>query len=67
MLDRCLNDELSSPTTISDLNYYVAVTGKHIIPNPTFTQAIENCSIKWSLVAIDSDTGLDVELSTKQE
>ena len=37
LLDGCLNDELSDPSTIDDFNYYIALTGEHVISTPTFT------------------------------
>ena len=53
MLDGCLNDILSNPSTISDFNYYIAHTGLETVPTPTFTQDLQNCPITWELVAID--------------
>jgi hypothetical protein len=34
--DGCLNDVLSDPSAISDFGYYIAYTGLHTIPTPTF-------------------------------
>ena len=53
MLDGCLNDILSAPSTIADFNYYIGHTGLETVPTPTFTQDLQNCPITWELVAID--------------
>ena len=37
LVDGCVNDELSSPSTIDDFNYYISSTGVYTIQNPTFT------------------------------
>ena len=31
LVDGCVNDELSLPSTIDDFNYYISYTGEHII------------------------------------
>ena len=66
LLDGCLNDELSSPSTIGDFDYYIAATGLHTISTPTYTQSLLGCPVTWSLVAIDPDSGLEQALSAKQ-
>ena len=37
LLDGCLNDELSLPSIINDIDYYIAYTGLQVVPAPTFT------------------------------
>ena len=65
--DGCLLDELSSPSTIDGLSYYIAASGLQQIPTPTFTRRVENCAIGWSLVAVDPDSGDEIELSDTQK
>ena len=36
LLDGCLNDELSSPSIIDDIEYYIAYTGLQVVPTPTY-------------------------------
>ena len=37
LLDGCLNDELSLPSIINDIDYYIAYTGLQVVPAPTYT------------------------------
>ena len=37
LVDGCVNDELSLPSTIDDFNYYISSTGALTIVKPTFT------------------------------
>ena len=37
MIDRCVNDELTSPSIISDFDYFIAATGLTTVPTPTYT------------------------------
>ena len=66
LFDGCINDELSSPSSIEDFDYYIAATGLRIINPQTYTQSLEDCPVTWSLVAIDPDSGLEEALSAKQ-
>ena len=36
LLDGCLNDELSSPSIIDNIEYYIAYTGLQVVPTPTY-------------------------------
>ena len=62
LLDGCLNDELSSPSTIGDFDYFITATGLHTIPTPTFTQTLSGCPIEWSITGIDG-TGSEIDLT----
>ena len=37
MIDRCLSDELSDPSFVSDFDYFIAADGLITIPTPTYT------------------------------
>ena len=37
LLDGCLNDKLSSPSIIDNIDYYIAYTGFRAVPTPTYT------------------------------
>ena len=37
LLDGCLNDKLSLPSIINDIDYYIAYTGLQVVPAPTYT------------------------------
>ena len=43
LLDGCLLDELSDPSTIGDIDYYIAATGQLIVSTPTYTQLLARC------------------------
>ena len=40
LFDGCLNDELSSPSSIEDFDYYIAATGLYTINTQTYTQSL---------------------------
>ena len=63
LLDGCLLDTLSSPSTKSSFVYYIDDTGLHVVPTPTYTQLVQNCQIEWSLVALSS--GSEIPLTVK--
>ena len=37
MIDGCVNDELSNPSTIDDFTYYIGSTGVHTVSSPSYT------------------------------
>ena len=49
-------DNLSDPSTIDSLEYYVDFTGIYVIPFPSFSQRVENCAIEWSLANFSGET-----------
>ena len=66
ILDGCLLDELSDPSTIDDIDYYIAATGQLIVPTPTYTQLLARCQVDWTLVAINPNSGQEVALTATQ-
>ena len=40
-------DNLSDPSTIDSLDYYVDFTGIYAVPTPSFSQKVKNCAIEW--------------------
>ena len=63
LLDGCLLDELSNPSTIDDIEYYIAATGLKVVNTPTYTQSLAHCQVDWTLLAVDQN-GLETELTT---
>ena len=64
LLDGCLVDTLSNPSSIDSFDYYIDVTGLRVIPTPSYTQEVENCDVSWSLVTVED--GSEWELSATQ-
>ena len=65
-LDGCLNDELSLPSIIEDFDYYIAYTGSHVVPTPTYAQALRFCPISWTLVALDDSEEIPLSATQKK-
>ena len=61
--DGCLMNELSSPSVIDDIDYYIGSTGPLVVPTPSYIQLVDNCATSWSLESIDTETGLETALT----
>ena len=64
LLDGCLVDTLSNPSSIDSFDYYIDVTGLKVIPTPVYTQEVANCDVSWSLITVED--GYEEALSSTQ-
>ena len=64
LLDGCLVDTLSNPSSIDSFDYYIDVTGLRVIPTPSYTQEVANCEVSWSLITVED--GYEGALSATQ-
>ena len=47
LMDGCLLDVLTDPSTIENFVYYLDDSGLHTVPSPTYSQLVANCNIEW--------------------
>ena len=64
LVDGCTIDQLSSPSTITNFEYYIDRTQSQKIPTPKYTQLVPNCLVEWSLVV--SEQGIETALTATQ-
>ena len=64
--DGCLMNELSSPSVMDDIDYYIGATGPLVVPTPSYIQLVDNCPISWKLESIDPETRLETALTETQ-
>ena len=65
LVDGCTIDQLSSPSTITNFEYYIDRTQSQKIPTPKYTQLVPNCLVEWSLVV--SEQGIETALTATQQ
>ena len=47
--DGCLMNELSEPSAIDDIGYYIGSTGLLEVPTPSYTKLVDKCATSWTL------------------
>ena len=64
LIDGCVKDFLSNPSTISDFDYFLGQTGAIEIQTPTYDQLLSNCQLSWWIFALSPQENL---LDAKQQ